>query len=501
MTHAGSGLRIPGPGWRSLPLLLISLWFTELGQSGSLSQEERFYSALLANSLSPSRHVLPAELKLARRLGITYPAVANKFLIGFDFDTATKAKLRSGEIRGSRSVERLPDGFSRLTVKLDGSHQQRVFYFKNGAFVTPVWYFARNWKRVESKHFSFRLSDGHQLHPEAITALEKFFTDASKLLELSAAEERLAEKEKIIYVLCSDEDEIERLTTFRTRGITLLSYDYIVTTYSCHFHEVLHLLINFKLKSAPLFTHPLLQEGFAAGFGGRGGIALNSVLQSGVFLHDTKFLQYKELLSARQMLDNDASLTYPVSGLYVRFLMKTIGLKGFLSLYSKFSTTLNGVNTLVLDEKDLPPDDLWNRFVDSVRNQPDMTFTPPAGNVNPLVSDSVASLASQGKFYRVRMRGSFALRPENIVSGYASRVFKEALPLSEYRGERYLFIADTNEVTVYDVYLNTSIAAFSSGFTVPPQKPKWENGWCEFWIRKNVFSVPPDNMMVLSVAK
>ena len=49
--------------------------------------------------------------------------------------------------------------------------------------------------------------------------------------------------------LYPDENEVESITGFKAKGIAMLGSDEIVTSYQTHFHEVAHLLINFKLKT------------------------------------------------------------------------------------------------------------------------------------------------------------------------------------------------------------------------------------------------------------
>ncbi len=41
----------------------------------------------------------------------------------------------------------------------------------------------------------------------------------------------------------------------------VVSHDIVVSTYSAHFHELAHLLMNFKLKQPHLYTHPFFLEG------------------------------------------------------------------------------------------------------------------------------------------------------------------------------------------------------------------------------------------------
>jgi hypothetical protein len=140
-------------------------------------------------------------------------------------------------------------------------------------------------------------------------------------------------KEKIIYILCKDEDEIEKLTGYKARGMFNLAYDYVISTFNCHYHELLHLLMNYKLKNIPPYTHSFLQEGFAVSFGGRGGKEPEVILNLGCFIAESKFLEYKELLSLDKFRNFDVSMSYPLSGLYNNFIISNFGIDNYLKLY------------------------------------------------------------------------------------------------------------------------------------------------------------------------
>ena len=89
------------------------------------------------------------------------------------------------------------------------------------------------------------------------------------------------------------------------------------------------------------------------------------------------------------------------------------------------------------------------------------------------------------------MRPNICLVPPHIDTSYVSVKFKEVLPSRRYTGGRYLFTADSNEVVVYDLYANNSIAGYSAGFSLPPQTVPAANGFYTFYVRKDVFPVEP----------
>jgi hypothetical protein len=475
--------------------------------SAGLAQENlpKFYTdflqALISDSASLSRYVLSSEWKLSNRLGIQYRGSRNKFTISFDFDDEIKNGIRNGSLRSVVTLDSLGGESVKLNVDIPTKGMKKSFYFHSQKLVSPAFHFARQWKRETSEHFQFWISEPSQFHPEAIHELESFLKRAASLLQFGKADMQTLAREKLIYVLCRDEDEIERVTGYRTRGMYLMPYDYVVTTYSCHYHELLHQLINYKLRSLDQYTHPFLQEGFAVAFGGRGGIAPQTILSSGAFLNKSNFADHRELLAASAFLQQDASFTYPLSGLYVRFLFDQMGVQRFLKLYRTFSGTGDAMKKMILSENELPSAKLWEAFIDSVLRNPAIRLDEIHTSANILVKHEDVTISTVNEYYKIEMRPNICLVPPRIDTSYVSVKFKEVIPNRRYTGGRYLFTADSNEVVVYDLYTNNSIAGYSAGFSLPPQTVPVANGSYIFYVRKDVFPVEPVKFQVESFPK
>ena len=472
---------------------------SQLKPVGEAAFAARFARLLIDGSDSLSSMVDPEESELSSRLGIQYDGVPHKYLIGFDFDEQTKQLIRSGARQCLTSVENLPEGFSVVKLEVPGHGGPRLFYFNaRRQLISPVYFHARHWSRRESPHFSFWISDPALFHPEAMNQLESFLGRVAGFLRYSEDDMRQLARQKIIYVLCRDENEIERLTGFKSRGMYMLAYDYVTTTYSCHFHELMHLLMNFKLRKLPLYTHPLLQEGLAVAWGGRGGIAAPSLQQSGVFLCQTGSLNYTDILSTQSFHSVDPSLTYPVSGIYVRFLVDRRGIDRFLELYRTYSGDGEHVATLALDTTDLPPQTEWQSFVSKVSKDNPIQVSADGHDEQCILADSSIRIWESGRYYHVRMKPLVALRPGIIDRAYTSKRFTEVCPGRNYSGERFLFAGDTTEVTIYDLYTNNSIAGYSSGFSTTMDKVKQESEMLEFWVVRDVFAEPLKAMQVVT---
>ncbi len=157
-----------------------------------------------------------------------------------------------------------------------------------------------------------------------------------KLLQINKDRVNLLQKEKINYILCKDENEIKTISGFDTRGIYILAYDEVITTFNTHYHELSHLLMNFKLQNLPLYTLPFFQEGFAVAVGGRGGIGRNILLNIGYFLEKSNYLKFNSILSKKDFVSENASMAYPAAGLYNYFLISNYGINSYIKLYLKY---------------------------------------------------------------------------------------------------------------------------------------------------------------------
>ena len=184
-----------------------------------------------------------------------------------------------------------------------------------------------------------------------------------KLLQISDDRMNLLQKEKINYILCKDQNEIKKISGFDTRGIYILAYDEVITTFNTHYHELSHLLMNFKLQNLPLYTLPFFQEGFAVAVGGRGGIGRNILLNIGYFLEKSGYLKFNAILSKEDFMSENASMTYPAAGLYNYFLISNYGINSYINLYLKYSGTSKQVNEFIASKIFLPPVETYKKFL------------------------------------------------------------------------------------------------------------------------------------------
>lgn len=341
--------------------------------SFSQSIPQKFFDALIYDKPGITKFISKDEISRSERLGVNYNVVKNKSLIGYEIPEEIKTGIQSGKYKYEISEKPVEDSYIEVTFKVPAVNFIRIYYFRDG-FVSNSVYVSRNWKETESKYFSFKLQELKYFNDYCIKRLDDFVDMVADTLGFTISERRILEQKKIGYVFCESEMEVEKITGFKARGMAMLGSDEVVTSYQTHFHEVAHILINYKLKKLDLYTLPFFMEGFAVAVGGRGGMAPRVVTDLGFYLQKTGFLTYDSILTNDQFYSQDANMTYAVSGLYNSFLLSELGGEKYLELYRSVNGDLEYVKNINLDVVDIPSITIWNSFLEDYKNNPDIYF-------------------------------------------------------------------------------------------------------------------------------
>ncbi len=448
---------------------------------------ETFIQILLEEKSNLEEFVLPQELELSHRFNISYTYIKYKFLISYNIDPIVKKRVIKNQIPYEISINELQNDLSCLEFYVPEMNYKRNFYFKEKYLISPIYFYTSGWKKIESEHFIFMISDSTLFNPYCIMNLEKFFNKISSELNLSIKQIENIRSQKIYYYLCKNEDEIEKLTGFRTRGIYNLAYDYLITTYNNHYHELMHLLINLKLQQLPLYTHPFFQEGFAVAFGGRGGKEPKVILDLGIFLHRSDMLHYSSLMSKKGFYKVDVSLSYPLSGLYNYFLIKEIGIESYLYLYLKYSGSAEMVNKMIISKEDLPSDSKWESFLDSYSNDNIIFLECAQNDFHKIYHEPSIRVSENQAYYFFQIKDTLLILTGNHPEGYKSKKFIELFKDQKYQGEKYLITANSDEVAIFNLFTNNLIADFVSSFSIPMKLVPGKDGFFEFYVLKSLF--------------
>ncbi|MGB2696426.1 MAG: hypothetical protein WBD28_01045 [Candidatus Zixiibacteriota bacterium] len=428
-----------------------------------------------------------SELEISDRLGIQYEGVDNKYLISYDIEDIIKNSIKRNELDYTIETINLEANYSKVIFSISELSYQKEFYFKGGKYVSPISYHTRGWRDVESKHFRFLISDTTLFNSYCISNLENYFLKIARLLDFGDRRLKEIEAHKIYYILCKDEEEIKLLTGFNIRGMYNLAYDFVITTFNSHYHELLHLLINFKLQRLPLYTHPFFQEGFAVAFGGRGGKEPDVILSLGSFLYNSKMLDYSSLLSKNDFFRFDISLSYPVSGLYNKFLVEQIGIERYLELYRKYSGTADEVGKMKIHENELPVRAAWEEFLVDYSQKKAIDFRSSRIQTQLIYDGASTRIFEDFQSYYFNMRDTLLIGNDTKGKEYQSKKFHEVFKNRKYRGEKYLILVDANEISIYNLFTNNLIANYVSSFSGTYSPVPSENGLYYFSVRKHIF--------------
>ncbi|MBS1493497.1 MAG: hypothetical protein JST55_08300 [Bacteroidetes bacterium] len=422
------------------------------------SEQERFISLLINDNDEALNYISPDEIQYSQRLNTTFAGVESKLLLSFSsyINHKIKENIKIGKTSFNILNTPLEDGYLKSILNVPSENYSVTFYSKENKAVTPLSYFTHTWKKQSGKYFDFLISDEKLFNPYCINKLDNFVGNTAKLLDYSEEDINLLKEKKILYVFCSNNDEIANLTGSVSRGRYLSELDAVVTTYSCHFHEVAHLLLNYKIKENSLYPVPFLQEGFAVAIGGRGGQSGSVLNDVGYYIARYDFANYKPLFNSENFYNEDPSISYPLAGIFSKYLLSTLSTEEFLSFYNQIKVDTN--QKIIKD---------FGNYIAKYKAFKDISFLSP----NDVVEISADS--------------SFFLSTKTPIENYTSTKFRELFKDKIYKGEKYYFAIDKKEINIYNLYSNELIASYVNSFADNPVD-YFVNGKYKFYISKNL---------------
>jgi hypothetical protein len=483
-------------------LIFISMLSDVFSQTLNNKIADIFIKDIINESSDLNNFLNPEESVTAERLGITYRNVKHKFLIGNDIPDEIKSKIKSGEYKYRFFIEPLEFDYFLLKFSVAEVDLSRKYYFQKDKLISAEKYFSKDWPQTESEYFIFHYPDSILINPYSIKRLDLFVQDRLTKDDFNGS---VLKEKKIHYYLCKDQDEIEKLTGYKSRGMCNLAYDYIISTYNFHTHEIIHLLVNYELKNLSLYTHPLLQEGYAVMQGGRGGLDSYSLTNSGYYLIKNGYVKMEDFFSRNYFISEDASISYSVASLFNLYLISELkSTRMYLKLYSENSFDNPEANEDVICYTPFNLDN-WNVFLAYYKN-----FTEQNKQIIPSTDFSENSVQIEYEGVKVYKSGNYfyfntpgdLLISDNIDPGnYKSGKFSETYPNKDYKGEHYLLRVNKDEISLYDLFLNALIAQYSSGFSAENIKVKEQNGYFVFAVSSKLFdfSIFDKNIVKISL--
>ena len=427
-----------------------------------------FFKAVINDSKNIEDYIDPEDLARSGRLGITYDGVKNTFLISFDIDESIKKEIKELKSEYSYIVPSGESNYKAIEFSMRNSKYKKKFYFRDGKFIAPSTYFTKDWLTKTSKYFVFKISEPKYFNDYCINKLDDFVDTMADSLGFTGGERALLKKEKLYYIFCKDEDEVQKITGYKSKGQSVLAFDEVITAYQTHFHEVAHLLMNYKLKKLGLYTHPFLMEGFAVAMGGRGGMAPRVVTDLGYYLQKSAFLTYDSILSNTNFMNQDANMTYAVSGLYNEFLLHELGVMKYFELYRKHNGGIEFVKNDVIEKNQFPSEERFNKFLsgynDSFLLAVDERDTTKPDVFAQGMGGYIVGSGSKMKFF-VYKNLLFGPTDEYLEFGngvYQSRRYLSIFPDSKrFSGIKYCIDADSISIEIINFYNDEVVYSYN----------------------------------------
>ncbi len=454
---------------------------------------QKFFDALIYDKPEIADYINPIETSQSQRLGISYIGVRNKPIVGYEIPGEIKKGIQNGKYKYEISEKSVEDSYIEVTFRVPEVNFSRMYYFNEG-FVSNSAYISRNWKKSESRYFSFRLQEPKYFNDYCIKRLDDFVDMVADTLGFTISERRILEEQKIGYIFCESEKEVEEITGFKARGMAMLGSDEVVTSYQTHFHEVAHILINYKLKKPGLYTLPFFMEGFAVAVGGRGGMAPRVVTDLGFYLQKTGFLTYDSIITNEQFYSQDANMTYAVSGLYNSFLLSELGGENYLELYMKVNGDISYVKSITSAQIGSPENYKFNNFLETYDQQKDIKINEKASyDIQVIMPDICYEDIGNELYFLVNKNfSSFSDSQQLLNSEYESRMFNE-INKQGYKNQKYMIVVDEKYVGIYNCFNDILLAVYDANFSIPSDpvsvvtcRPSKNKFFC-FFVKKSIF--------------
>ncbi|SYZ72481.1 exported hypothetical protein [Candidatus Zixiibacteriota bacterium] len=430
------------------------------------------------------------------RLGINYEGIEIKSDCGSPAVYATK-QVRNALLQSYPTVAALDSDYYRVNFLAQMGEQKLSHYYymkKFGQdfwFIQPQDYFAVTWPVKESKYFRFHVNPVSEkyFNDYGVSSLDDFIDRVATRINIPPERLAVLAQNKIDYYLCSNETEVGRITGHVTRGEYDLASDAVITCIFPHYHEVGHLLVNFKLQNLPLFTRSFMQEGTAVFLGGRWQRSSDVMLDFGGYIvrYDIANLD-SILINADTANPLGADINYPVAACFADYMITNSGLDKFFTLYRALSgdyasyidANVDSLKNIITSVTGRKWDDLQTDFTNfcKIRLPKEARIFP--GDVvtsQALVTEKGFDLSASDKWIKVvyhpdsteKTDASFLFDKDAGMKEKKSTLFDEQFKGKEtFAGYRYGIRLDKNEIGVYDYFTNQLIAKYVRDFNPSP---------------------------------
>lgn len=372
--------------------------------------------------------------------------------------------------------------------------------------------YADDWYSLKTRFFNVIFTDSSLINSNAINELDKFTDSLGAIFDIADERMQTLENLKIDYYLCS-EKQIRLLTGYDAHGMTSLPFDAIITRHLPHKHEIAHLMINYALKEAQLFTLPLLQEGLACCLGGRWGKSPAVINYWGASIVNLNLAELESILAASGFNSCPVGLdgAYAISSLFAQTLIDDFGMAKFMEMYQMVSGSSSDFNSIssisFIEQAETIFGDKWE-MIKSKYNKlvaqntyggiiPGKLDKLNEGDLIYASHDTTIGIrkAAESYFFEIilpaqKSNGTifFSDDEANNDPSYKSWQFEQQHPDGAYNGEFYGLNFNPQEVGLYDYKTNTLLAKYVLGFTPDQEYFDESSRTLTFLIPKSFFN-------------
>ena len=424
-----------------------------------------------------------------------------------------------------KSYQDLFDGaFQQLhyLAIVEGKKVEHTYYTefdgRNYWLTYPQDIYARDWPVLETEYLRIHVHPDVQKFINKINLEEadKFVERMIDSLKLGDYDIRHLASVKIEYFYCNSDKTVKTITGRRTKGIYDKASSDIISSFFPHYHEIVHLLTDYKMRSLPLFVHPLFEEGLAVYLGGRWGKSMAALSPLGIFLYKEDITPLDSLLDYSSFKSNaESDLAYPLAGIFTRFLVERIGQTSYLALYRKMSGSFDQVSTMPVDSvkaRVLRALDIsgWDKFAEifdkyiselQLKHQLGRPGTIASGNVTIAANGITVKETDDWLIFEIdtqkagSSRGTLFFGQVKELIEVASVMYLEHYPEREsLGGYRYAIRFDSNEAGVYDYATSHLLGKIINSLAPSPEYYNEEKQILAFRFKKSLTNgVSPSN--------
>lgn len=392
-------------------------------------------------------------------------------------------------------IKRIEDLFDGKYQKLyfgaivHGENVEHIYYAqfdgKNYWLTYPQDIYAGDWPVRESEYFRVHIHPDVEKFTNNIMfdEADRFVAQIGDSLGLTDMDLRHLQSTKIDFYYCASDEQVAQITGQRTRGVFDKGSSDIISSFFPHHHEVVHLLVDYRLRTLPLYTHPLFEEGLAVYYGGRWGKSTESLLPLGIYLYNEGLVSLDSLLSYNSFRNNaEAELAYPLAALFNRFMLEKLNKEKYFALYRKLSGSQQELSALPVDSvknrisRALSFGDwdklvaAFNEYLKLYQSKSYVVIPGNSGKGDGLIKGKSVVIKNDGDWLEFEFdagtetRGNFLFGQVDKTQAGVSAMFAEQYGNEvPFEGYRYGVRFDSNEAGLYDYATNMLLAKYIAG--------------------------------------